>query len=93
MIGTSKRRKERKAWEARVRRQVDDLLVEPQPRLELPVAGLPARRDELLGLYKHLLEPLGYRIERVAKNDDLWMAHFEKDRTNGHAKKEKRSET
>ena len=83
MIGVLRRHRERKAWLGRVRRQVDGLLVEDKPRLELPVAGLPDQRDELLALYRRLLEPLGYRIEHLAKNDDAWMAHFEKEATNG----------
>ena len=85
MTGVLRRHRERKAWLERVRRQVDGLLVEDKPRLELPVAGLPDQRDELLALYRRLLEPLGYRIEHLAKNDDAWMAHFRKGTTNGEA--------
>lgn len=85
MISVLKRRRERKAWEGRVRRQVDGLLVEERAHLDLPVAGLPDQRDELLGLYRRLLEPLGYRIEHLAKNDDVWMVHFEKGAGNGSA--------
>lgn len=77
MIGVLIRRRERKAWEGRVRRQLDGLLVEAKARLELPVAGLPDQRDELLALYRRLLEPLGYRIEHLVKNDDAWTVHFE----------------
>lgn len=91
MIGALRRRRERKAWEGRVRRQVDGLLVEEQAHLELPVAGLPDQRDELLGLYRRLLEPLGYRMEHLVKNDDAWMAHFEKRTTNGQAPDERRA--
>ncbi len=89
MIGVLRRRKERKAWEGRVRRQVDGLLVEEQAEIALPVAGLPDQRDELLALYRRLLEPLGYRIEHLAKNDDAWMAHFEKTPMNGSVVKTK----
>lgn len=93
MISVLKRRRERKAWEGRVRRQVDGLLVEEQTRLELPLAGLPEQRDELLGLYRRFLEPLGYRIEHLAKNDDVWMAHFEKRTTDGQAMNDQRRAT
>lgn len=91
MIDALRRRKERKAWEGRVRRQVDGLLVQAKPRLELPVAGLPDQRNELLGLYRRLLEPLGYRVQRLIKNDDAWMAHFERSAGNGFTAQEHRS--
>lgn len=83
MIGVLRRRRDRKAWEGRVRRQVDGLLVQEQDEIALPVAGLPNQRDELLALYRRLLEPLGYRIEKLIKNDDAWLAHFEKPTSNG----------
>jgi hypothetical protein len=64
---------------------MDGLLVQERPQLTLPVAGLPDQRDELLGLYRRLLEPLGYRISQLVKNDDAWIAHFEKGAANGSA--------
>lgn len=78
MIAVLRRHKERKAWEERIRRQLDGLLVPEQNRLSLPVAGPPAQKDELLRLYRRLLEPAGYRLRRVEKTDDIWTAQFEK---------------
>ena len=83
MIGALRRRRQRRAWEIRVRRQVDGLLVEERTRLDLAVAGLPDLREELLGLYRRFLEPVGYQMANVVKNEDAWMAHFEKQGANG----------
>lgn len=90
MIDVLKRRRERKAWEGRARRQLDGLLVQKRAHLEVPLAGLPEQREELLTLYRRLLEPFGYLVSDLVKSEDIWTAHFEKDGQAGRARREPR---
>lgn len=79
MIGLVKRHRERKTWEQRARRHVAELVADERQHLEVPLVGLPRQREQLLELYRRLLEPVRYRAVDVVKADDMWTAHFEKE--------------